>query len=264
MPTFTLSHLSRGENRLTVNQTGKLHQKPSQRTAPRTSRRNGKEKEIKHRWWDLWFKIALMWFESIFVSVDAESPSLNNRRLWLAEATPPIRLQCHEGCKTGRPHHIKSLDLWFNHDWLTSKLSTNEQLKKWTDQLKEWIWEDNEGSQRNHHERTGADVFHHPSMSYWPESRETLSGVLGLAGRCSTSTWTSSVSSARTRRRGLLELPFLLRGLLLLSFLVFSPGSLRSTRSRAVDRTATELDCRSISDQTEHKSCRSSSLACVS
>lgn len=75
-----------------------------------------------------------------------------------------------------------------------------------------------------------------------PESREILSGVLGLAGRCSTSTWISSVSSGLVRRRGLMELAFLLRGLLLLWSLLppplLSPGSLRSTRSRAVDRTA--------------------------
>lgn len=91
-----------------------------------------------------------------------------------------------------------------------------------------------------------------------PESSEILSGVLGLAGRCSTSTWISSVSSGLVRRRGLLELAFLLRGLLLCSLLLLppptlvlpllpllppllppllSPGSLRSTRSRAVDRT---------------------------
>ncbi len=80
-------------------------------------------------------------------------------------------------------------------------------------------------------------------LSAAPESSEILSGVLGLAGRCSTSTWISSVSSGLARRRGLFELPFLLRGLLLCSLLqllppLLSPGSLRSTRSRAVDRTA--------------------------
>ncbi len=111
-----------------------------------------------------------------------------------------------------------------------------------------------------------------------PESSEILSGVLGLAGRCSTSTWISSVSSGLVRRRGLLELPFLLRGLLLWSLLLLlpltlllpllppllplllpallppllpplvSPGSLRSTRSRAVDRTAGRQDAGLMSD----------------
>lgn len=76
----------------------------------------------------------------------------------------------------------------------------------------------------------------HEVSRFVPESSDTLSG------RSSASTWISSVSSGLLRRRGLREPAFLLRGLLLLCSLFppppLSPGSLRSTRSRAADRTA--------------------------
>ena len=81
---------------------------------------------------------------------------------------------------------------------------------------------------------------------------DTLSGVRGLGDERSTSTWMSSVSSGLLLRGLLLALPLLgtvgLRRALLLPFLLLkplelSPGSLRSTRSKAVDRTESHFEC---------------------